>query len=1155
MNKSIDNSKNFVVNSVINGPVNFNSSTFSREDYIKFCLTTTNKYHNPRFIEIDSVITDEYIMDSLVVEVERNVNIKDGNILNDFSYFEESYKFESEVEESDSFAKVTSASKVIQENPHTLFVGIPGSGKSTILKQSYRNNIIICSTDKKKLIPVLIDAKQYDKKSSKNFEVLISIHLNTSLFQTVKLLIEGELHLYIDGLNEIDADQLSDAYDEINNLVTSYSDCGFTISSRYSDLNSKLKVSKYELRNLNQSDIISFLKNSNKNKYSVWYNDLLLRENSSILDLCSNPLFLYMVSIVLQKTNEVPKNKGELFEYFTTMLLYRELDKSEVSSQLNIDVKNIVSLIYTCISKLSYDIKMSGSLKFSKDQLKEVFRKIPYVDFIDLRLSNLLIIGDNSVSFFHEYFVDYLAGKYLYNQFILLNKDESVLLAIAQLSKSNYWRESLIVLSELMAINKSSPKKCSELINMLAFHKRKEIVNIHKQTNRSLLPSFSHNRTNISRVEKTFLLCCEICSVKNNLSLSYRRYLISNYYNWIYSNASFYSDNYIDQVENYFAGVLAIGDYNLLSDFVFYDSISNGFLSEKIFEDSLAKYFSGVASKLESYTNIKVLLSTDVISYHARFNLLSICEKLIRFINADDLKKMYLGDFNEYAILEEIAGTDTVFFKKYCFEHGKNIYEFASVLLSNFKLKSSRDELLLLVNLEELKFPFKLKILRKFIIGEFRIEAYDSINKFIGELKSSDEIKKVVKLLSVVSFDSLSISLRDTLSHFHKNYLNIDEIICEFNNSLDGGYSLVCLFPIDRVSDYQTIFNKNKMSINGNRYKIEDKYIYDGRLKVKFSKRNFQKRKSNKGAFVALHFITETEFNLDTEHALVINGIRCSDSKVSFAVKKFKNFYNSILQFHPHFLVTNRLFDRYIRDNIKKGGLQSRILIGYLAKANYIHKYHDVIDSVNYYVVAYKYNEFMKISKIGGGPIIPYYDEKRVFNIGDVVLLEENEEIKKIAVSQKNIDKIGFVNSQVVNYDNSSLFGHIYRPNKWEGDFYDSSKKDYFYVFKDCDISPSIGEYVSFIPAPNTHLSYEGYPRAYAIKSTGLIDVGEIIEIIFFDKYYSGRLVNINSGFIYSFRQYYKTNVSYDIKVGNKFVYLPFEGSSDRIILAYEIKK
>jgi hypothetical protein len=102
-------------------------------------------------------------------------------------------------------------------------------------------------------------------------------------------------------------------------------------------------------------------------------------------------------------------------------------------------------------------------------------------------------------------------------------------------------------------------------------------------------------------------------------------------------------------------------------------------------------------------------------------------------------------------------------------------------------------------------------------------------------------------------------------------------------------------------------------------------------------------------------------------------------------------------------------------------------------------------------------------------------DDITKFSVEDIVVIELNRTINTINVSNSSLQKIGFVDSEILSINSSKNEGFIRRLN-------DTVSKDYFFNFKSCDYLPEKGDKVVFIPAINTHKKYLNEPIALRIS-------------------------------------------------------------------------
>jgi len=378
-----------------------------------------------------------------------------------FSFKEESQS--DEKKENQTFnRKIDYISEIARTTHHFVLIGDPGSGKTTALRRICYDiaKKILDSNDSTIKTPVFIESKYYER-STNNFIKIISSKLNTSISNTNSSLKNGELQILIDGINEIDSIDYEAAIKEINLMLEDYYDCSFVISSRKTGYNNIYQIPEFELQELNEIQVKSYLNNYSTNGKAIWQ---FINEDSSLKKLAFNPMILYMITYKYSKENKLPKNKGDVFNFFTRNIIANEYYKNEVKyKRRNIDKDTFLNSLISLNCSISYNLKVRGSVKSKINQLNSIIEDtlIKPIEAIDNPMIN---IKEDSITYSHESFLDYYSGLYIAD-FII--KEGITYPLDAQDANLPRWHEPILFCGDILALKKDS--SYSQYINILTF--------------------------------------------------------------------------------------------------------------------------------------------------------------------------------------------------------------------------------------------------------------------------------------------------------------------------------------------------------------------------------------------------------------------------------------------------------------------------------------------------------------------------------------------------------------------------------------------------------------------------------------------------------------------------------------------------------------
>jgi predicted NACHT family NTPase len=308
--------------------------------------------------------------------------------------------------------------KVIEKQ--MIILGEVGMGKTTTLQYLYFKDAQYALKNKNAQIPIYFELKNLTDKDDLLQKVIDRIGKDKVF--TLKMMKEGRLNIFLDGLNEIEKNIKTKIFTQIKNLLSDYSNNFYLIASRpqgynreFDELLQNHKVPVFLLQKMQDNQISEFLDKNGKNVKK--YIEAEINANERLKKIVQTPLMLIMLIAVVQKVGSIPNEKGKIIRAFIFSLYERE------QKQIIDFDKDIFHLLLCYLGYHTRDLTGSNSgldrdeyilplLEERKDQLGIPINLIDFLrKAIDL---NVLVIEDNQYSFTHELYQEYYAAEYLH---------------------------------------------------------------------------------------------------------------------------------------------------------------------------------------------------------------------------------------------------------------------------------------------------------------------------------------------------------------------------------------------------------------------------------------------------------------------------------------------------------------------------------------------------------------------------------------------------------------------------------------------------------------------------------------------------------------------------------------------------------------------
>ena len=359
--------------------------------------------------------------------------------------------------------------------PYLVFVGDPGSGKSTLLQYL----ALDWAENPTKRLPLLIELREYAKDENQPKDFLAFFHEGKRKIcelNQIKLdeqLKSGKALVMFDGLDEIfNNDLRGRVITEIHAFSNKYPQTKIIVTSRRigydpEDLE-KAEFQHFNLEDFDNSQIREF----NKRWHSLALPDESLQERQetqkrlqsaindspAIRQLAGNPLLLTMMAI-LNRYNELPRRRIDLYEQSTNVLLYQwEIEYKKMDLTLDdVDLRAKQGMLRQIAYRMQASEKGLGGNIIPWDDLEEEIadyyfnrlrgtqsRTIAGNIVEQLRKRDFILcqLGKDYYGFVHRTFLEYFCAMAFVERFNKRGKEGG--LEIEELTKSvfgQHWQD------------------------------------------------------------------------------------------------------------------------------------------------------------------------------------------------------------------------------------------------------------------------------------------------------------------------------------------------------------------------------------------------------------------------------------------------------------------------------------------------------------------------------------------------------------------------------------------------------------------------------------------------------------------------------------------------------------------------------------------
>ncbi len=305
-----------------------------------------------------------------------------------------------------------------------IVLGEVGMGKTTSLVYLHLKDCekAIKNFDNHK-VPIYIELKNMVRNETLVEKIINKIGLNKEII--ISDLKKGKFNIYLDGLNEIEKEHKNVAITEIRNLLETFPNNFFLLSSRPHSYSGQFDTSSFgksipifQLLKMNDSQMIEFLdKNCDlKNKKTILSE---IENNNKLKQIVSTPLMLAMLVSVVSIEGNIPKDKAKILRSFMYSLYNRET-KQEASFQVE-----EFHVLLCCLGFQSRDLTGTNSglnknqyvLPILQEEKSSLGLEVNLLNFLRKAMDLNILVSDNDhISFTHEIYQEYYAAEYLFNK-------------------------------------------------------------------------------------------------------------------------------------------------------------------------------------------------------------------------------------------------------------------------------------------------------------------------------------------------------------------------------------------------------------------------------------------------------------------------------------------------------------------------------------------------------------------------------------------------------------------------------------------------------------------------------------------------------------------------------------------------------------------
>ncbi len=358
----------------------------------------------------------------------KNQNFKNQNFENYLKKQKETFEKQNEKFVSLNFTEWSNKNNLINDDINTILkhdgynqiriLGNGGAGKTTTLEHLLYNDVI--NYKKNKSIPVLISLASIPKNKPLLDWMADKIFIDQD--KCLELLHNNQIRLYLDGLNEILANEKSGRIQGIVDILKKYPDLQTIITDRHeidSIQNDWFDIPTFVIDPLDESKIKEFVnKNCGDNKKLASSVLKILNEKLDIQDIISKPLILTRAIEIIKNQNDLPESEGKIIEKFVDILLEREKNEKKDPILKIRDFKLAVAYFSYEMKRNKYLENKPMPMMSAEKIMRKAHEKFGFENpaLYTLRIGcelEILIKIDDTIRFFHQSYFDWFYNYYM----------------------------------------------------------------------------------------------------------------------------------------------------------------------------------------------------------------------------------------------------------------------------------------------------------------------------------------------------------------------------------------------------------------------------------------------------------------------------------------------------------------------------------------------------------------------------------------------------------------------------------------------------------------------------------------------------------------------------------------------------------------------
>lgn len=358
----------------------------------------------------------------------------------------------------------------LEPGKHSVILGDPGSGKSTLQKFLALSGIHKSLQKRYKVkpnkrIPILVTLRRYADEIKSNINLSLidyildliqaDLSLKAADFSFLEYYLEsGQTILLFDGLDELPNPHYKQIVrDRIRTLISTYPGNTVIVTSRIVGYDNPFRFNQnemghYRLTNLQLPEIEKFVRDwyefriENETERSLNVDDLVRilkdEDHIAIRELAENPLLLTIVALVHRVDAVLPDERVVLYQKCTETLLntwhtwkFREAEgknRGKIERQHRRRMEALANWMHTRSVGTNVNARAVSPYAELKNFLTDYIEQVEkpndpfsdaedfaeeFIEFIKKRAGLIIEVGDDQYSFIHLTFQEYLSSSYI----------------------------------------------------------------------------------------------------------------------------------------------------------------------------------------------------------------------------------------------------------------------------------------------------------------------------------------------------------------------------------------------------------------------------------------------------------------------------------------------------------------------------------------------------------------------------------------------------------------------------------------------------------------------------------------------------------------------------------------------------------------------